>query len=181
MKQTWIAIVFAINALMPLMVSAGGPEIEFDAAHIDDVVFDHRGVVLIVTGAAKLYVPQAVDDSPGGGYPGWIAIPAARAEVRYLGGELYAVSYSGQRHYEERIRSLAGTVQHLQLWGTTAVIEGGHLGKVTARVVSELIPVKGERRFAIGRLPELEEEHAAGTNAADQTVPTVDGGPKPER
>jgi hypothetical protein len=178
MKMMLFAAIVTIGYLAGLTALAGGPEIEFDRAHVDNVAFDYRGAVLTVSGTAKLFVPKVPEDPKEGGNAKWVTLPAAQAEIRYLGGELYAVSLSGRQHYEERILALKGTVQHLQMWGTTAVVEGGHLSKVTARVVFPLIPLEGERRFAIDRLEELTETNRAANKASED----IDAGaPNPQR
>ena len=155
MKTFLISIVFGILCRTAL---AGGPEIEIEKAHIDEVAIDYRGVVLRVTGTVKLFVPKVEGDDPTGGNAKWITLPTKSAEIRYLGDELHALSSEGSKRYEQRLQAMKGTEQLLQMWGTQATVEGGHVTHITARLVGALIPLKGERRFAIDRLEELSEE-----------------------
>ena len=148
--QHW-ALLVAMSAL-PLATLAGGPEIQLDQATIDDVTIDHRGVVLTVSGAAKLFVPKVKGDDPEGGNAKWITLPAKGTQIRHLGSVIDTVSASSQAAYEKRLKALKGTRQLLQLWGTTATVEAGHLSHVSARDVNVLRPVKKERRFDSDRL-----------------------------
>ncbi len=142
---------------------------EIENAHVDNVVFDHRGVVVIVSGIARLFIPRVEGDpEPPRGGAKLIRLPIKKGEIRYIGGELYAVSPWKQKAYEARILSMKGTKQNFQLWGTSAVIEGGHVVRIITRIATHLIPEKSEARFAIGRLPELEERKNLGPTAPDE-------------
>jgi hypothetical protein len=130
---------------------AGGPEIEMEKAHIDQVVEMQGGIVVLrVTGSVKLYVPDVEGDH-------WVTLPMKSGELRYLGDELHAVSYEGSKRYEQRIQDMKGTEQLFQMWGTVATVQGGRVTHITARLVGPLIPVKGERRFAQDLVEELTE------------------------
>lgn len=138
-----IGVILIACTIMHAPAFAGGPEIRFKEAHIDDVIFDHRGLVLIISGIAKLK---------------GVSLPMKKAELRYLGDRLSAVSLAGRKAYLARIKAMKGTTQDFQLWGTSVVIEGGHLVRVVAQSASHLKPKKGERRFDIDRLFELEAQ-----------------------
>ncbi|MGI9387933.1 MAG: hypothetical protein ACR2OX_10930, partial [Methyloligellaceae bacterium] len=62
-----VCVVLVARAFIISPAFAGGPEMEIEKAHIDDVIFDHRGVVLIVSGIAKLAVPRVKGDPPAEG------------------------------------------------------------------------------------------------------------------
>ncbi len=129
------------------MVFAGGPEIEMVNARVEKVAQDHRGVVLTVTGIVKLFVKKVEGDDPSEGNAKWVAIPMESGEIRYLGTAIDAVSPKGKREYHARLKAMEGGNHLLQMWGTQATVEAGHVTRVTARDVGVLIPKEGERRF----------------------------------
>lgn len=137
---------------------AGGPSLEMEDAEIHEVVRVHGGVVLRVSGVVKILTSKVEGDEPEGGNGKWVTLPMEKGEVRYLGGELYSLSLSGRKSYEERIEALAGTTEHLQMWGTTVILHGGQVSQITARLVGALMPGKGERAFDTGRLGEIVAE-----------------------
>jgi hypothetical protein len=155
MKTFLVSIVLCILCRTAL---AGGPEIQIQKAHIDEVTIDYRGVVLRVTGTVMLLVPKLEGDDQTGGNAKWVTLPMKSAEIHLLGDELHATSLEGKKLYQQRLLALKGTEQLLQMWGTLATIESGHVTHITARMVGVLVPVKGERRFASDRLEELSEE-----------------------
>ncbi len=152
MPQKLIFVSAAVWTLVCFSAFAGGPEMWIDKAHVLDVVFDNRGVVVTLSGEATLVASRS--KSGKNSRARFVKLPMKTAQLRYLGGELYAVS--DEEMYRARLRAMKGTEQSFQLWGTTAVIEGGYLTRVTARIVSGLMPQNGERRFAVERLNELE-------------------------
>ena len=129
-----------------------------EKAHIEKVVQDHRGIVLTVSGVVKLFVPMVEGDGGKSGDAKWITLPMKSGEIRFIPGEVHVPTAAGSKKYFERIQAMKGTEQLLQMWGTEATIEGGHVAHITARDVHPLFPQKGERRFNIDRLGELDEE-----------------------
>jgi len=149
-----------IAAIFGPTTRAGGPELEIQDARVEKVVHDHRGVVLTVSGVVRVMTPLIEGDNPEGGFGKWVTLPMASGEIRYLGGELYALSADGRGEYVKRLKAMEGTEQRLQMWGTEAAIAGGHITRITARVVGVLLPRRGERRFDYERLEELSDSRA---------------------
>ena len=50
-------IISIVLCLLCRTAFAGGPEIEIPKVHVEEVTFDHRGVVLRVTGTVRLVGP----------------------------------------------------------------------------------------------------------------------------
>lgn len=140
---------------------AGGPDIQIDKAKIEDVAVDHRGVVLRVSGIARLFVPKVEGDVVAKGEATWISLPMKSAEIRYLYSKIYLPSSNGLATYKARIEAMKGTEQLLQMWGTQATIEDGHVTRISTQSVNALFPQKGERMYSIDRLEELREEPAS--------------------
>ena len=129
-------------------VHAGGPEIELDKAHIDDVVFDERGLVLKVTGTVKLFATKTPEDDPVHGNAKWVTLTMRGGEIRYHAVNLDATSSAGYDKYRERMQAMKGTDQHIQMWGTEATITSGSLVTlITTNSTYPLTPIGDERRF----------------------------------
>ncbi len=156
--KTFFAASLLVIVFLARTVRAGGPDVEMEKAHIDAVEFDHRGVVLTVSGTVKLFVRKTAEDDAASGNAKWVSVPMKAGEIRSRGSELYALGLAGRDRYEQRIRALKGTEQLLQMWDAEAAMEGGYVTRISARLIGVLIPQKGERRFAIDRLEELSEE-----------------------
>ena len=137
---------------------AGGPEVEMDKAHIDDVVFDERGLVLKVTGTVKLFAAKTSEDDPANGNAKWVTLTMHGGEIRYHAVNLDATTLAGYDKYRERIQSMKGTDQHIQMWGTEATITGGSLVTlITTNSGYPLTPVGDERRFRWEDLKDRED------------------------
>jgi hypothetical protein len=156
--KTFHLIASSLFVILGQASHAGGPDIEMPKARIENIVHDHRGTVVTVTGTVKLFVAKTEQDDPKGGNAKWVTLAMKSGEIRYLGDELHALSASGSEKYFQRLNKLKGTEQLLQMWGTDTTIAGGHVTHITARLVSALLPERRERRFASDRLEQLSEE-----------------------
>ncbi len=110
----------------------GGPDVEIEKAHIDDVVVGPTGLVLRVTGTAKLYVLKTSEDGNQGHEAKTVTIPIESGEIRCFHPIMPFDKIMPWDGRDEAVLKLKGTVQHIQLWGATIIVEGAVVTHITA-------------------------------------------------
>ena len=128
---------------------AGGPDIEMLNAHIDDVVITENGTMVFrVTGTVKLFVEKTVGENPDMGNAKWVTVVMKSGELRCF-REIFPFDKIERRDdRNEAFRKLKGTYQHLQMWGTSAIVENYMVTHVTATALGIWPPSKQDIEFA---------------------------------
>ena len=110
----------------------GGPDMEMDKAHIDDVVIAEGRAVLRVTGTVKFSVLKTTEDDAKDGNAKWVTMVMNSGEIRCHQRLVSFGKFDWYEDYLKELQKLKGTDQHLQMWGTSAIVEMATVTHITA-------------------------------------------------
>ena len=144
-----VLLVLLGSCLFVSAALAGGPDIEMDKAHIDDVIIAENGTMVFrVTGTVQLFVEKTPDDNPAMGNAKWVTVVMKSGEIRCF-REIVPFNKIDRRDArDEALLKLKGTDQHLQMWGTSAIVENYVVTHITATELGIWPPSKHDVEFA---------------------------------
>jgi hypothetical protein len=140
-------------SLLTVAVRAGMPDVEMPEAVINAVDRTSAGWVAMVSGPMMVFAVDCDDASKGT----FVKLYADNARIMVpVGNQLYALSPSGAKAYETRLRGMVGKTALIQMWGAALTLQAGRVVQIVAGDISLLRPQKAEAAFDLGRLMEIQ-------------------------
>lgn len=144
-----VLLVLLGSCLFVSAALAGGPDIEMLNAHIDDVVIAENGAVVFrVTGTVRLYMEKTAGDDPEMGNVKCVTVAMKAGEIRYFRELIPFDKIERLQDRHEALQKLKGTYQHLQMAGTSAIVEDYAVTHVNATALAIWPPSKHDAEFA---------------------------------
>jgi hypothetical protein len=145
-RQVLLALVFSTG------IFAGGPDIECDTIHIDNVEILGAGTYLRVTLTGTLKVLALIPPGePQAGEAQWVSLSCAGMVMEISGfGAEKAASAQGWDTWSRRISAMKGhDIQKLQGWDARIEIVDGRVTRIIADTVRPFSLEPGEMAFSV--------------------------------